>query len=61
VVATDARDKEEIVALAPLRAEGIRIILGEHPLEILTHAALVVVSPGVPRTIPFLQEARRRE
>ena len=60
VVATDARDKEEIVALAPLRAEGTQIILGEHPLEILTHAALVVVSPGVPRTIPFLQEARRR-
>lgn len=37
-----------------------RIYLGGHPLECITDADLIVVSPGVPLDIPILCEARSR-
>src|SRR5439155_5618713 len=36
------------------------LAFGVHPTSLLEGADLVVVSPGVPLTIPFLVEARKR-
>ncbi len=60
VVASDAKPQEQLKGIRSLGEEGIELVLGKHPLEMLTGAVLVVVSPGVPDSIPFLQEARRR-
>lgn len=60
VVATDAKPQEQLQGIESLGVGGIELVLGKHPPEILTGAALIVLSPGVPDTIPFLREARRR-
>jgi UDP-N-acetylmuramoylalanine--D-glutamate ligase len=60
VVATDIKPKERLSGVDSLLEEGIELILGAHPPELLAGAALVVLSPGVPANIPFLEEARRR-
>ena len=44
----------------PDTCESYRTYFGEHPLECLTDADLIVVSPGVPLDIPILHEARAR-
>lgn len=61
VVATDARPE---TAFAPevqrLSDLGVELVLGDHPLSLLNGVDLIVVSPGVPDTIPLLAEADRR-
>ncbi|MHB1464684.1 MAG: UDP-N-acetylmuramoyl-L-alanine--D-glutamate ligase [Thermoleophilia bacterium] len=47
-------------AAAELEAAGVRLRLGDQDTALLDGASLVIKSPGVPRTIPLLQEARRR-
>ncbi|MFW5854794.1 MAG: UDP-N-acetylmuramoyl-L-alanine--D-glutamate ligase [Thermodesulfobacteriota bacterium] len=42
------------------RALGARPVWGEHPPDLFAQADLVVVSPGVPHTLGFLQTARER-
>ncbi len=41
-----------------LRAAGVRLVLGEHPADLLAGADLIVVSPGVPLAQPALVAAR---
>ncbi|MDK2784157.1 MAG: UDP-N-acetylmuramoylalanine--D-glutamate ligase [Bacillota bacterium] len=61
VVGTDARPEiaftPEVQRLSDL---GVELVLGEHPLSLLQGVDLIVVSPGVPDTIPLLAEAERR-
>ncbi|MHB8168288.1 MAG: Mur ligase family protein [Thermoleophilia bacterium] len=49
-----------VEAAAELEAAGVRLRLGDQDTALLDGASLVIKSPGVPRTIPLLQEARRR-
>jgi len=42
-----------------LAKEGIEVVLGPHPMELLEGKKLIVVSPGIPLDIPLLQEAGR--
>ena len=58
VVANDASPAGEIEPPAP--REGLRVVLGGHPESVLDRVQLVVVSPGVPRTLPLLDAARAR-
>ncbi len=58
VVANDASPAGEIEPLSP--REGLRVVLGGHPETVLDRVQLVVVSPGVPRTLPLLDAARAR-
>jgi len=60
VVATDTKSPEELPEGQALQKEGVQLALEGHPPELLAGARLLVVSPGVPGNIPFLQEARRR-
>ena len=43
-----------------LERDGVTLRLGDHDFRDLDGADLVVVSPGIPKTAPFLEEARRR-
>jgi UDP-N-acetylmuramoylalanine--D-glutamate ligase len=56
VVLTDA--KETVADEQALRAAGVVLELGGHRTMTLTQADLIVLSPGVPATLPELQAAR---
>ena len=61
VLVTDLRTAEALAEpLASLRGLPIRYALGGHPIEEALSADIIYVSPGVPPTIPVLNEARRR-
>jgi UDP-N-acetylmuramoylalanine--D-glutamate ligase len=59
VVATDRKGPGELPPeVLSLEKEGVRLELGGHRAETFTSASTVVVSPGVPGTMPELQAAR---
>ncbi|HVO21130.1 MAG TPA: UDP-N-acetylmuramoyl-L-alanine--D-glutamate ligase [Anaeromyxobacter sp.] len=65
VTVTDRRTEAELAAalgeaLSPLRAAQVRRTLGGHDAADFEGADLVVVSPGVPASLPELAAARRR-
>lgn len=61
VTATDSRTADSVgETAARLASLGVRMELGGHPEHLLVGCDLIVVSPGVPRSIPFLSEAARR-
>lgn len=62
VTATDAQPAEKLGSLpADLKAGGVSLVLGEHPLALLDSTDLIFVSPGVPLEIPFLQAAKSQK
>ena len=58
VVGTDAKSAAELGELPSL--DGVRWELGGHPLSLLDGVHLVVVSPGIPLTLPAFDAARAR-
>lgn len=58
VSASDTKGEGEIEPVPP--REGLVLSLGGHPDAHLDGVQLVVVSPGIPMTIPFLDRARAR-
>lgn len=61
VIATDLQTAPPMQQKAEkLRGLGAQVVLGEHPLSLLEQADYVVVSPGVPDTVPLVIEAKRR-
>jgi UDP-N-acetylmuramoylalanine--D-glutamate ligase len=41
-----------------MRDLGVRVVLGSHPFDIFEKADMIVLSPGVPHTLPVLQHVR---
>lgn len=61
VTLTDIRPAEALgPEAASLVREGVALEAGGHRTETFTGADLIAVSPGVPLTLPPLQEARRK-
>ncbi len=61
VRATDQADEGRLgPAVAELRAMGIALELGGHDDASFARAEMIVLSPGVPHTLPVLQAARNR-
>jgi UDP-N-acetylmuramoylalanine--D-glutamate ligase len=61
VYATDSGDSPELQQAArELTAAGAEVQLGAHSAERLSEADLIVVSPGIPPTIPILRDERVR-
>ena len=59
VVATDQRDAAALADTAgELAARGVRLALGGHDTADFAAADLIVISPGVPTTMPPLQARR---
>lgn len=62
VTATDAQPAEKLGTIpAMLVAAGVSLVLGGHPLSLLDEADLLLVSPGIPLELPFLQAAKARK
>jgi UDP-N-acetylmuramoylalanine--D-glutamate ligase len=59
VTVTDLKTEEELSAQVAELAPGVELALGGHPEDVFRDAALVVVSPGVPLSIPPLEGPRR--
>ncbi len=58
ITAIDARTEAELgEALTALRAEGVKLVLGGSPGDLLDRADLIVVSPGVPLRLPEIRRA----
>ncbi len=60
VTATDLRAESEITCAPALRERGAALECGGHREETFTSADWIVLSPGVPPTIPALEAARRK-
>lgn len=59
VIVNDNKTREELGdALAPLEALPIELKLGMPAAEALAGAQVVVISPGIPDTAPFVKQAR---
>ena len=61
VVLTDARPDPGPDLEAALAQAGIPGVWGGHPPALLDRCGELVVSPGIPRTAPFVAEALRRD
>ncbi|MFH0777947.1 MAG: UDP-N-acetylmuramoyl-L-alanine--D-glutamate ligase [Candidatus Eisenbacteria bacterium] len=58
VTATDTRNKAELSReIGALEEQGVRLSLGGHDRSLLKNKDLVVLSPGVPRSIDLIREA----
>ncbi len=60
VTITDQRSADAVGAAVDALPPGTLKVLGEHPVNILDDADLVVLSPGVPAQSQLVLEARRR-
>ncbi len=61
VTVTDRAELPDAADRMPeLEARGIRFELGEHRAETFNEADVIVVSPGVPHRMPFLQQAAQK-
>ena len=60
VVLTDARAEPAGALELDLARRGIPGVWGSHPLALLDACEELVISPGIPRTIPFVAEALER-
>ncbi len=61
IIATDLADGQKLGStLSVLQEMDIRMALGSHPDHIFENADLIVVSPGVPHTIPPLRKAEAK-
>lgn len=52
--------KAEIPDASALATDGVDLALGGNPPELFDHADLIVLSPGVPASLPLFEAARRR-
>jgi UDP-N-acetylmuramoylalanine--D-glutamate ligase len=58
VIINDAKPEDELINAERLRAHGIEIVAGSHPVEMFKNAELIVTSPGVPLTLEGFKKAR---
>lgn len=60
VTATDSKQQDALPDLSELSAIGVTLTLGGHADELLDGTDFIVISPGVPYRLPFLEKARGR-
>ena len=60
VTVNELEDSQEMRARArEFERNGIKVILGSHPFEILAGHQLIILSPGIPLRIPLLCQAEK--
>jgi UDP-N-acetylmuramoylalanine--D-glutamate ligase len=60
VIVNDQKPYEENEAAQKLEADGIKVVCGSHPLELLEGIDTIIKNPGIPYSNPLLAEADRR-
>src|SRR5687767_6119431 len=58
VVVNDAKPESELKDAGGLRAKGVELVAGSHPLDLFEKSDLIVVSPGVPLALDPFRRAR---
>jgi len=60
VIVNELEDSKEMRARArEFERNGIKVILGSHPVEILRQQELIILSPGIPLHIPLVRQAQK--
>jgi UDP-N-acetylmuramoylalanine--D-glutamate ligase len=60
VVVSDRRTEPDPLVVQQLSEMNVPAVWGDHPLSLLEGCQEIVLSPGVPPSIPFIQEALHR-
>ncbi|MBF7022348.1 UDP-N-acetylmuramoyl-L-alanine--D-glutamate ligase [Staphylococcus kloosii] len=60
VVVNDGKDLSQDSHAKDLENIGVKVIGGEHPLSLLDNEPIIFKNPGIPYTVPILQEAQER-
>lgn len=60
VILSDRRKDPDPLTVAQLEGINVQGVWGDHPLTLLDDCQEIVLSPGVPPSIPFIQEAHHR-
>jgi UDP-N-acetylmuramoylalanine--D-glutamate ligase len=59
VTLQDLKPAEKLdVSLSGLEADGIKLFLGKNPDGIVTDFDMIVISPGIPMELPFVEKAK---
>jgi UDP-N-acetylmuramoylalanine--D-glutamate ligase len=60
VTVTDSKPEEELAGFRKKLSSSVRLALGGHPEDIFVSSDMLVISPGVPLSIPPLSRAREK-
>jgi len=60
VTVTDSKPEEELAGFRKKLSSSVRLALGSHPEDIFVSSDMLVISPGVPLSIPPLSRAREK-
>lgn len=61
VTVNEQKDRESCSAVEELEAQGVNVICGGHPVELLEQDWFMIIkNPGIPFDLPFLVEAEKR-
>ncbi|QLK85800.1 UDP-N-acetylmuramoyl-L-alanine--D-glutamate ligase [Staphylococcus sp. 17KM0847] len=60
VTVNDGKDLSQDVHAKDLETLGIHVVSGSHPIALLDESPIIVKNPGIPYTVPLLQEAKTR-
>ncbi|MDD4569022.1 MAG: UDP-N-acetylmuramoyl-L-alanine--D-glutamate ligase [Tepidanaerobacteraceae bacterium] len=61
VTASDMKPREKLKDIDLLESYGVKLVCGSHPPMLLNKCDLIVISPGVPSDLKFLDDARERD
>ena len=58
---SDSKTEEELKdSIEALKDKDIKLFFGNQDISILDNITLIIISPGIPHTIPIVEEAKRR-
>jgi UDP-N-acetylmuramoylalanine--D-glutamate ligase len=60
VTVTDSKPEEELAGFRKKLSSSVRLALGSHQEDIFVSSDMLVISPGVPLSIPHLSRAREK-
>lgn len=60
VVVNDGKDLSQDAHAIDLENMGVKVVGGQHPLSLLDNEPLIFKNPGIPYTVPLIQEAQHR-
>ena len=60
VVVNDGKDLSQDAHAIDLENMGVKVVGGQHPLSLRDNEPLIFKNPGIPYTVPLIQEAQHR-
>ena len=58
---SDSKTEEQLKeSIDALKDKDIKLFFGNQDISILDNITLIIISPGIPHTIPIVEEAKRR-